>query len=68
MVELEEELANECSSRTKSNVRCHELEKELEDLKTELFDSLDTTAAEQEERWGPPVELRAELFAEKRNH
>lgn len=51
--ELEEDLARECGYRAQSTQRCKDLEEELEALKTELLDTLDSTAVQQELRWGP---------------
>lgn len=48
--ELEEDLARECDYRAKSTQRCKDLEEELEALKTELLDTLDSTAVQQELR------------------
>lgn len=51
ILELEEDLARECSYRAQSSQRCKDLEEELEALKTELLDTLDSTAVQQELRW-----------------
>lgn len=53
VLELEEDLARECGYRAQSTQRCKDLEEELEALKTELLDTLDSTAVQQELRWVP---------------
>uniref|UniRef100_H3D9D5 Myosin-9 n=1 Tax=Tetraodon nigroviridis TaxID=99883 RepID=H3D9D5_TETNG len=50
ILELEEDLARECGYRAQSTQRCKDLEEELEALKTELLDTLDSTAVQQELR------------------
>lgn len=50
ILELEEDVERERAYRSKNAQRCKDLEEELEALKTELDDTLDTTAAQQELR------------------
>lgn len=51
--ELKEDLGRECGYREQSAQRCKDLEEELEALKTELLDTLDSTAVQQELRRVP---------------
>lgn len=50
ILELEEDVEREKAYRSKNAQRCKDLEEELEALKTELDDTLDTTATQQELR------------------
>lgn len=52
IAELQEDLESEKASRNKAEKQKRDLSEELEALKTELEDTLDTTAAQQELRWG----------------
>lgn len=54
--ELQEDLELERQARTKAEKHRRDLGEELEALKTELEDTLDSTAAQQELRYGPPVD------------
>lgn len=49
--ELQEDLDSEKVARSKAEKLKRDLSEELEALKTELEDTLDTTAAQQELRW-----------------
>lgn len=57
--ELQEDLESERASRNKAEKQKRDLGEELEALKTELEDTLDSTAAQQELRWvdGEVVQL-----------
>lgn len=50
IAELQEDLESEKASRNKAEKQKRDLSEELEALKTELEDTLDTTAAQQELR------------------
>lgn len=50
--ELKEEVENERGMRERAEKQRRDLGEELEALRTELEDTLDTTAAQQELRWG----------------
>lgn len=58
--ELQEDLESEKISRSKAEKLKRDLSEELEALKTELEDTLDTTAAQQELRFG--VSIKDLLF------
>lgn len=49
-MELEEDVEREKFYRSKNGQRCKDLENQLEDFKSKLGDSLDTTAAQKELR------------------
>lgn len=49
--ELQEDMDQEKSLRTKAEKQKRDLSEELEALKSELEDSLDTTVAQQELKW-----------------
>lgn len=51
IAELQEDFESEKASRNKAEKQKRDLSEELEALKTELEDTLDTTAAQQELRW-----------------
>lgn len=51
IAELQEDLESEKASRNKAEKQKRDLSEELEALKTELEDTLDTTAAQQELRY-----------------
>lgn len=51
MTELQEDLELERAARSKTEKQRRDLSEELEALKTELEDTLDTTAAQQELRY-----------------
>lgn len=53
LAELQEDLESEKAARNKAEKLKRDLSEELEALKTELEDTLDTTAAQQELRYYP---------------
>ena len=67
LAELQEDLESEKMCRTKAEKLKRDLSEELEALKTELEDTLDTTAAQQELRClfeaGLSVMIKGELYA-----
>uniref|UniRef100_A0A8C3NMT9 Uncharacterized protein n=1 Tax=Geospiza parvula TaxID=87175 RepID=A0A8C3NMT9_GEOPR len=71
IAELQEDLESEKASRNKAEKQKRDLSEELEALKTELEDTLDTTAAQQElrtKREQEVAELKKAIEEETKNH
>uniref|UniRef100_A0A8C4MSU1 Myosin-10 n=1 Tax=Equus asinus asinus TaxID=83772 RepID=A0A8C4MSU1_EQUAS len=71
IAELQEDFESEKASRNKAEKQKRDLSEELEALKTELEDTLDTTAAQQElrtKREQEVAELKKALEEETKNH
>lgn len=62
IAELQEDLESEKISRSKAEKLKRDLSEELEALKTELEDTLDTTAAQQELRYPIHTDLQVEAL------